>query len=219
MPHGNPILNNGSWDTTPAREVELDKPNNLGGHETRRKLQTWWLAVIRGNPTTLNWDIASTCTVQGQLGLLLVEAKAHANELDIKGKRLDRKASCNSLENHRRIGRSITEASDSLALATGRPWGLSRDHHYQLSNCFAWSWKLASLGVPVVLLYLAFLNAQEMQNEGPPFRSEAEWSRALKDYSQDLVDETCWGEWLDIGGTPFIALVRVIDQPFDPNYS
>ena len=73
--------------------------------------------------------------------------------------------------------------------------------------------------MPVVPLYLAFLNAQEMQDEGPLFRSEAEWSRTLKDYSQDLVDETCWGEWLDIGSTPFIALVRVIDQPFDPNYS
>ena len=150
----------------------------------------------------------------GKPGLLLIEAKAHSNELKPDGKRLDRTA---SLENHKQIGWAIVEASDGLASATGKPWGLSRDHHYQLSNRFAWSWKLASLGIPVVLLYLGFLNAQDMADDGPLLRSEAEWTRALKDHSRGAVDETCWGEWLDFAGVPFIALTRGVDQPFDSN--
>ena len=118
---------------------------------------------------------------------------------------------------HRQIARGIVEASDGLASATGKPWGLSRDHRYQLSNRFAWSWKLASLGMPVVLLYLGFLNAQDMADDGPLFRSEGEWTRVLRDHSRGAVDETCWGEWLDIAGTPLIPLIRGIDQPFDPD--
>ena len=144
MPHGNPILNNGSWDTTPAREVELDKPNNLGVHETHRKLQTWWLAVIRGNPTTPNWDIASTCKIRGKPGLLFIEAKAHEKELSEQNECGSRNS-----ENRERILEAIAGASVGLASVTGDPWNISRDHHYQLSNRVDWSWKLVSLGIPV----------------------------------------------------------------------
>ena len=42
-------------------------------------------------------------------------------------------------------------ARNGLSAATGLQWGLSRDDHYQLSNRFAWCWKLATLGIPVVL--------------------------------------------------------------------
>ena len=223
MPYGKPMKRvDGKWDKEPANEAQLGnprKPNNLLQPEIHRKLTDWWLAVQRGRMTTPNWDITSTCTIQGQSGLLLVEAKAHASELETKGKLLNSNASHSSQQNHNQIGQAIVEASDGLALATGRPWGLSRDRYYQLSNRFAWSWKLASLGLPVVLLYLGFLNAQDMADEGLLFRSEAEWSRTLKEHSHDVVDETCWGEWLDIGGTPFVALIKVIDQPFDPDYS
>lgn len=219
MPYGKPVLRDGSWNKTPALEIELDKPNDLVCGQMQLELKAWWLAVSgRGRRArTLNWDIASTCTVQGQRGLLLVEAKAHTNELDIKGKPLKQCASQNSQENHNQIGRAIVEASDGLSLATGRSWGLSRDHHDQLSNRFAWSWKLACLGIPVVLLYLGFLNAQDMADVGPLFQSEAEWTHTLKEHSSGIVDETCWGEWLDINGTPFIALIKGKDQPFDPN--
>ena len=63
----------------------------------------------------------------------------------------------------------MKEANAGLRkLPTGQ-WALSTRHHYQLSNRFAWSWKLAMLGVPVVLLYLGFLNAQDMQDDGDLF--------------------------------------------------
>ena len=221
MPYGKPVRRSGSWDETPAREVELDKSNDLVCREIRLQFKTWWLAVPGTGrwkgPRTPNWDIASTCTIMGKPGLLLIEAKAHSNELDPEGKPLRSNASPNSIKNHDRIGLAIAEAAAQFQLETGKRWDISRDHHYQLSNRFAWSWKLASLGIPVVLLYLGFLNAQDMANDGPLFRSEAEWTHVLKDHCRDAVDETCWGAWLDIAGVPLITLIRGIDQPFDPN--
>ena len=216
MPHGKPVRGNGSWDKTPAREVELDKSNDLVCREIRLQLETWWLAVPGGRreARTPNWDIAARCRIRGEPGLLLVEAKAHGKELSAAGKLSP--TTPNSRKNHDRIGLAIAEASDGLASVTGKPWGLSRDHHYQLSNRFAWSWKLASLGIPVVLLYLGFLNAQDMASDGL-FRSEEEWTHVLKDHCRGAVDETCWGAWLDIAGVPLITLIRGIDQPFDPN--
>ena len=42
-------------------------------------------------------------------------------------------------------------------------------------------------------------------------------SKNLHDHSRATVDETCWGEWLDIAGVPLIPLIRGIDQPFNPD--
>jgi len=42
-------------------------------------------------------------------------------------------------------------------------WQLSRDSLYQLANRFAWAWKIASLGVPVALVYLGFIAADQMK--------------------------------------------------------
>ena len=215
MPYGKPVREDGSWDTTPAREVELDKSNDLVCSEIQKQLQKWWLEVPgRGRGArTPNWDIASTCKIRGQPGLLLVEAKAHEKEL----KEQDKSGSSNP-ENREQIGRAIAEANREFRSVTGKQWCLSLDHHYQISNRFAWSWKLASLGIPVVLLYLGFLNAQDMANDdGLLFRSEAEWTRVLKDHSRCVVDETCWGEWLDIAGVPLIPLIRGMDQPLGPD--
>ena len=63
------------------------------------------------------------------------------------------------------------EAAEGLRCETGKLWGLSRDHHYRFSNRFAWSWKLATFGLLAVLVYLGFLNAQEMADEGHLLRT------------------------------------------------
>ncbi len=72
-----------------------------------------------------------------------------------------RRCPTTSKRNHAQIGRAISEASLGLK-DTMDGWNLSRDSHYQLANRFAWAWKLASMGVPVVLVYLGFLGAAEM---------------------------------------------------------
>ncbi len=216
-PSGKPVQKiDGSWDTTPAEEVELDKPNDLLPSGISELLGNWWLAVSENDPRTPNWDIASTCTVGGRKGLLLVEAKAHWNEMagSSRGKRLGKPTSEGTLKNHEKIGEAIEEAAVGLRAATGGRWGISRDSHYQLANRFAWSWKLASLGAPVVLVYLGFLYATDVAKGGNLFHSEAHWERVVKGHCEGVVDSGCWGRWLDVCGVPLIPLIRATKQPF-----
>ena len=214
MPFGKPVQReDNSWDRTPARESRLDGLTPLfardarGSKELGDQLRKWWLAVSRG-ANTPNWDIASTSTIKGQRGLLLVEAKAHSAELGESD-------SCGSRNrgNRERIRWAITEAAAGLRTATGSTWNLSPDSHYQLSNRFAWSWKLSSLGIPVVLLYLGFLNAEEMADRGQVFGSAGQWEASLRSHSEGVVDNRCWGQWIDIDGVPLLPLIRGVDQP------
>ena len=66
--------------------------------EYREAIANWWLAHAQG-ANTPNWDLLSTCTYGNRRGLVLVEAKAHANELKTEGKSLNRNASQNSKDN------------------------------------------------------------------------------------------------------------------------
>ncbi|MBM4405827.1 MAG: hypothetical protein FJ039_06560 [Chloroflexi bacterium] len=190
----------------------LDMPEEakLGQHEpfltseTRESLTQWWLEVPR-NANTPNWDIASTCRVSGRKGLLLIEAKAHSNELSSLGKSSPR--SRNGWKNHEKVATAISEANDALnRIAPG--WSLSRDSHYQLSNRFAWAWKLTSLKVPVVLVYLGFLDANEMDDQGQPFASPSAWENCIRAHAHGVVPDSVCGNMLDIAGTPFWPLIR-----------
>lgn len=217
MPYGKPVYENGSWNKASSKEAELDKEETLLFPGTRIELQEWWLAVRgRGRGArTPTWDITGTCKIEGRRGIFLVEAKAHENELSDSGKSRPG-TSRNSQRNHEKIGQAISDANAELKKLTGNPWNLCRDKHYQLSNRFAWSWKLALLGIPVVLVYLGFLNATDMRDDGELFLSGADWESALKNHGIGCVDNFCWGKSLDCNGTPLIPLIRVFDQPFDP---
>ena len=211
IPWGKPVEDkSGKWDRRPASEAQLHKADSLLNTCLRTQLRDWWLAVSR-NAATPNWDIASTCSIDSKPGLLLVEAKAHAAELARKS---DRCGSSND-ENRERIRLAISQATEGLHVATEGPWNLSRDHHYQMSNRFAWAWKLASLGVPVVLMYLGFLNARDMAGK-ELFKSMKDWESSLKEYGNSVVDNGCWGQRLDIDGTPMLPLIRACEQPFYP---
>ena len=220
LPGGKPVLReNGQWDTKPAREARAGELISLlpfskaRQGEIKKELLDWWLALPHRRANTPNWDIASACHINGQPGLLLVEAKAHLEELR------PNPDSCSSTNpaNRKRIQQAIEQANAALSKATGNPWQLSRDHHYQLSNRFAWAWRLADLGVPVALLYLGFRNAQEMLNIDPElFQSAEQWAAAVQEYGAGVVDNNCWGQMLDIDGTPLLPLLRVYDQPFHP---
>ncbi len=214
MPYGKPVKRGDcSWDKTPAIESKLRKADGLVPAQIHQQLQSWWLAISR-RANTPNWDIASTCCIEGNRGLILVEAKAHENELPTQGKRLDNNASENSQKNHEQIGRAITEANLELQSEIGGEWNISRDNHYQLSNRFAWSWKLASLGIPVVLVYLGFLNTQDMACDSPIFKSEEDWKRVLKNYSKNTIDNACWEKRWEFAA-PFIPIIRSCSQPLD----
>ena len=201
-------------------EARLDRASKLLPNQADRdKLRDWWLA-IPGSANTPNWDIASTCSIDGKDGLLLVEAKAHTKELDdsIAGKGLKANASANSRRNHGRIGSSMQEANVSLIEQTGICWALSIEHHYQISNRFAWSWKLVDRDFPVVLVYLGFLNAKEMRdgNKGQDvFRSHGDWERRVKEHSRPLFPDEVWDNEWTLHGQLFVPRICSREMPYD----
>lgn len=197
-------------------EACLDKADRLVPVQVRNTLRDWWL-VVSPRATTPTFDIASTCIIEGQMGLLLVEAKAHAEELnkEAAGKELRSSASQNSYRNHHRIGECIADASASLTKYTGLNWELSRDCCYQMSNRFAWSWKLTTLGFPVILVYLGFLNANEMRDRGSPFVNHAGWEILVKKHSRPIVPGCAWNNRLNVSGCPLLPCIRSIEMSYD----
>jgi hypothetical protein len=180
-------------------EAKLGETSGFLTDEQREIATSWWLAV-RQHANTPNWDIVSTCKIAGQRGLMLVEAKAHVGELkpnDCCG--------AGNEKNRQRIGVAIADAKQNL----GEGWSLSVDSHYQLSNRFAWAWKVASLGVPVVLVYLGFLNANEMVK---PFTSHRAWENCLLTYAHGIVPRHFWNSGaLNVNGVPMIPLICSAD--------
>lgn len=185
-------------------EPKLGETPGLLSAAHREIVTDWWLAV-RPNANTPNWDIAGTCDVGGRPGLFLVEAKAHLNELKVAGKTPG--STENGKKNDERIGLAIADANAALH-HIGGSWGLSRDSHYQLANRFAWSWKVASLGVPVILVYLGFLNADEMRDQGPPIVSDSEWEKHVCKHSNGIVPVAAWNQEASVCGTSMRALTR-----------
>jgi hypothetical protein len=186
------------------KETTLVKSSYFLSSDKCKVLAEWWLEKPRGARLP-NWDIASTCTIEGRKGLLLIEAKAHDKELSEAGK--SQPTTSNSQLNHKHIEVAIEQANSGLDRVL-QGWRLSRDSHYQLSNRFAWTWKLATLEVPVILIYLGFLNAMEMLDQGQPFSSSKAWRICLRNHAKDIVPEDAWEKRLEIDGTPLWFLIR-----------
>jgi hypothetical protein len=178
------------------REAKLGETIGFLTDEQCKLVTDWWLPV-RQNANIPNWDIISTCMINGSKGLVLVEAKAHAGELNPK----DCCAAGNE-QSRQRIDTAIADANQKL----GEGWRLSTDSRYQLSNRFAWAWKVASLRVPVVLVYLGFLSAIEM---GQSFTSHGAWETCLLTYAHGTVPRRVWNsDPIKVNDTPLIPLIR-----------
>ena len=189
----------------------------LPNRRDRELLRDWWLAIATDRVTTPNIDLASTCLVQGRAGILLVEAKAHDYELrkEEQGKKIDKNSSVDSNRNHEQIGLAIHAANRSLSEETKLRWSLSRDTHYQMSNRFAWAWKLAELGIPVILTYLGFIDCEEMRNgkTSQPIASLKEWEELVRDHSRPLFPSEVWNQQWKVQGQSFIPLIAATYQP------
>jgi hypothetical protein len=186
------------------QETTLLDNDDFLSPDKRKELITWWLDKSRG-ANLPNWDIASTCTIEGKRGLLLIEAKAHDKELSVAGKALSK--TINGQLNHIHINAAIEQANYGLNTALSG-WALSRDSHYQLSNRFAWTWKLADMGVPVILVYLGFLNAVEMSDQGQPFESRQNWESCIRNHAKSFVPDNAWQKKRQIKGTSVWFLIR-----------
>ena len=179
-------------------EARLGETSKFLDADRRKVLTDWWLAVPE-SANTPNWDLVSTCKVGGSEGLILLEAKAHSGEL-----KSDDSCGATEPKNRKRISQAIEEANKAL----GNGWLLGADRCYQISNRFAWGWKVASLGVPVVLVYLGFLNAVELPQ---PFHDHAAWERRLREYADGCVPKDAWNSKLMVCATPLIPLICSAD--------
>ncbi len=176
-------------------ETKLVDDNQFLDGERREELKKWWLAVQRGNMP--NWDLISRCDIGGGAGLLLVEAKAHEDEF-----KCDKTGAKD--ENRDSIIRAIREANQEL---NGELPGfhISADAFYQLSNRFAFGWKLAKMGIPTVLVYLGFLDAEEMA-PNKLLRTPEQWERLIKEKAADCIPPEAWSRRFVDG--KFTALIR-----------
>jgi hypothetical protein len=187
-----------------ASEVTLaDCSETLLAKRLQAELARWWLAKQGGRLPT--WDLVSSGRAGREQGLLLVEAKAYDQELLLeKSRRI-------SPENNASITRALREAS--LALEAVMPgWDLLRAP-YQLANRIAWSWKLATMGIPVVLVYLGFLHAIEMSDRGEWFTDHAAWEALVRGHAAPGVPSGAWGKQLEIGDAWLQLKIRTTQIP------
>lgn len=183
-------------------EAKLGETEGLLGAAERTALTEWWLARA-GRANTPNWDLASTCEMGGRCGVMLVEAKAHVGEL------ADDCCGATDRANAERIAEALKEATEAWnRLEPG--FSLRANSHYQMSNRWAFAWKVASLGVPVILVYLGFVCAEEMRGK-QPFRDLGHWRDRVVKGARGVVPATAWDRSFDVSGTPVNILIRAAD--------
>lgn len=197
------------WMPTATDDTEA-RFDTAGKHllprpEILEELLKWWLSERRG-ANTPNWDFAATCRLSEKQGLVLVEAKAHEDEMDWGAKPLAASASVGSKSNHQRIGEAIEEARAALDRVLPGTVAISRDRHYQLSNRIAYAWKLASLGVPVVLIYLGFVGDTYFKYDY--LRDADHWQRVMGGYMQGVLPLSMAGKSVSCGAASFTMLVE-----------
>lgn len=179
--------------------------------ELSTEITNWWLEV---DATTPNWDLISTCTINGARGLLLVEAKAHVNELknESKEKYLDLNASENSKKNHEQIGKAIESANVEIKKQMPEIQ-ISRDKCYQLSNRIAHAWWLADKGIPVVLVYLGILNCEDMKDgKRKLFMKDEDWQECFTNHAKIVGADGMIGKWIDCGKSKFMLISKGISK-------
>lgn len=184
---------------------------NLG-----KEIESWWLAVPSKNSRTPHWDLASTCQINDQKGLLLVEAKAHWSEMTKahKGKPFREGASKNSEKNHLQIEKAINEAKQDIN-SRGENISISRDTCYQLSNRIAHAWWLAKHNIPVILLYLGYLNVDDMHNgKNVLFNKAADWESCFVNHAWHVGVDTIINKWVNCGDSSFITIYHAMGYKF-----
>lgn len=186
------------------------------GHRAWEELADWWLRHRKG-ANTPNWDLLVTCRLEGRAGLVLVEAKANGPELSWAGKPLRKDASRRSKENHEHIAEALRLATEGWRSVDSRVT-LRRDSHYQLANRLAFAWKLATLEIPVVLVYLGFTGDAGMREF---FRDQGAWDAAFEDYRLGVFPSHLLDRRVTFGDTPVWVLSRArgVLEPSSPRAS
>lgn len=167
----------------------------------------WWVAIGTATP---KWDLISTCTIDGKRGILLVEAKAHYGELKMDKKKEGKNLSDNSKKNHNQIAKAINDANEYIQEGI-KSISLSRDTCYQFSNRVAHAWWLANQGIPVVLLYLGFLNCEDLNEENKKnqyklFTSHEDWKTCFINHANMVEASELIDREIDCGEGSFVTI-------------
>jgi hypothetical protein len=180
-------------------EAKLGETIGFLSEQDRQTITAWWLAKP-GKANTPNWDLVSRCRINDKQGLILIEAKAHEAEFNAD-------PSVAKSSNRESIEIALGKATNAWKeLLSG--FALSAASHYQLSNRFAFAWKVAELGTPVVLIYLGFLNANEMGSSYCLLKSYQQWRDCVVKKSAGVVPKEVWGKTFNVDGTPLTILIR-----------
>jgi len=183
----------------------------------KKEIEGWWFEHP-SNANTPNWDLACIAEIDGSCGLVLVEAKAHKGELS-RVKKTKSTGSDKSKENRTKIEKAIKEASKKLHKLSKLEFNLDLDSPYQLSNRFAWSWKLANLNIPIVLMYLGFIKAYEMGKDYFPDHRSVEicvkdiCKESRKPNAKVYVSEDVWSNdaILTLDGIGMYSIIRSME--------
>jgi hypothetical protein len=169
---------------------------------------TWWISHAGNRP---NWDLLSHITNDSEAGLLMFEAKAHLGEMNEQyRKTAPNPNKPDSLENDRQIRLRLSETCRELGQLGLGEFKLSVDDHYQLANRLAYLNKLASLGIPTVLVYLGFTNSPDWHRD--PLTSGAHWSRVVDEHIRPIIPTDFVNKRRQRqGAAPMWLLVRSLD--------
>jgi len=182
-----------------------------------RALNRWWLANGGNTP---NWDIAVRANVEGTPGLILVEAKANCPELrngpkkpfKLSQEQVQRMSvpeqeisKRRSLENNITIDAALSEVTEALR-SEFPTIILGRTSDYQLSNRIAFTWKVASLGIPVVLLYLGFIGDDTFGDK--KLIDGNHWKREIEEHLKTIGSPDILGRRIDTGNADMWMLVK-----------
>jgi hypothetical protein len=186
---------------TDFREVELLE---LLEDDRADQLIDWWFYKYRDNSTTPYWDLVSTCKINGKKGFLLVEAKAHLNELS--------QTPCIATSrNKHHIEAALNVINESLGTS------LSISTSYQLSNRIAYAWWLASQGYPTILMYIGFIDCEHWRAKDG-FKKEEDWIKAFDSYAGLINSVNLFKKenWIKTRKSNFICINRSIKSVMLP---
>ncbi len=167
----------------------------------------WW--ITKGTATP-KWDLISTCTINDKRGILLVEGKAHKGEL--KTDKKSNPKSGDSIINHEEIGKAIDSVNEIIKhKIESSDIKLSRDECYQFSNRVAHAWWLANQGIPVVLLYLGFLNVYDLNEDNKKYKyklftSPEDWKTCFEEHTKLVGANKLINKTIDCGESSFITI-------------
>ncbi|MGI5868605.1 MAG: hypothetical protein ACOX9C_04045 [Kiritimatiellia bacterium] len=196
-------------------EIRLDEARGfLKSAGQRDLLKAWWITPGLMKHRTPPWDLVSTCRLGGVPGLMLVEAKAHLGELNSDP------CSAKDKSNIGTMRPALDEAAEKwndllCALSKEQGWKPQTwvkfvpSCHYELACRFAFALKIAEMGVPVALVYLGFLDAEELEEQNfVVFRNPEEWHGSVIGKTKQTVPEEIWGNAYDVVGVPLSVLIR-----------